>query len=60
MMASNKLNTIIRKVIPLKNILTDTQNLLDNKTNIKTIVDCCRDEIQKSVDTGIMPAPKYF
>jgi len=60
MMATNKLNTIIRKVIPLKDIPTDTQSLLDDKADIKTVVDSCRDEIQKSVDTGIMPAPKYF
>lgn len=60
MMATNKLNTIIRKVIPLKDNPTDTQSLLDNKADIETVVDCCRDEIQKSVDTGIMPAPKYF
>ena len=60
MMASNKLNTIIRKVIPLKDIPTDTQSLLDDTADINTVVNCCRDEIQKSVDTGIMPAPKYF
>ena len=60
MMASNKLNTIIRKVIPLKDISTDTHKTLDDKTDIKAVVDCCREEIQKSIDTGIMPAPKYF
>ncbi len=60
MMATNKLNTIIRKVIPIKDIPTGTQSLLDDKADIKTVVDGCRDEIQKSVDTGIMPAPKYF
>lgn len=60
MMATNKLNTIIRKVIPIKDIPTDTQSLLDDRADIKTVVDSCRDEIQKSVDTGIMPAPKYF
>ena len=59
-MARNKLNTIIRKVIPHKDIPTDTQTLLQNETNIDTVVECCREEIQKSVDTGIMPAPKYF
>ena len=59
-MTQNKLNTIFRKVIPLKDIPTGTQSLLDDKDNIKTVVDCCRDEIQKSVDTWIMPAPKYF
>ena len=60
MMAKNKLNTIIRKVIPLKNFPADTQSLLEDDTNIDTVVECCREEIQKSVDTGIMPAPKYF
>ena len=60
MMATNKLNTIIRKVIPIKDIPSDTQSLLDDRADIKTVVDSCRDEIQKSVDTGIMPAPKYF
>ena len=59
-MASNKLNTIIRKVIPLKDIPTETHKALDEKTDIKIVVDCCREEIQKSIDTGIMPAPKYF
>ena len=59
-MATNKLNTIIRKVIPIKDIPTDTQSLLDERADIKTVVDSCRNEIQKSVDTGIMPAPKYF
>ncbi len=59
-MASNKLNTIIRKVIPLKDIPTETHKALDKKTDIKVVVDCCREEIQKSIDTGIMPAPKYF
>jgi hypothetical protein len=38
----------------------DAQSFLDNKTDIKSVVECCRDEIQKSIDTGIMPAPKYF
>ncbi|MGH1537467.1 MAG: hypothetical protein ACRBDX_05405 [Gammaproteobacteria bacterium] len=58
MMTTSKLNTIIRKVIPLKDIPTTTDNIDD--TDIKEVVNCCRDEIQKSVDTGIMPAPKYF
>ena len=39
---------------------TEKVELLNNKTDIKVAVDCCRDEIQKSIDTGIMPAPKYF
>ncbi len=60
MMATNKLNTIIRKVIPLKDFPADTQRLLEDPTDMKTVVDSCREEIQKSVDTGIMPAPKYF
>lgn len=60
MMTKNRLNTIIRKVIPLKDFPTDTQRLLQDETNIDTVVECCREEIQKSVDTGIMPAPKYF
>ena len=59
-MKKNRLNTIIRKVIPLKDFPTDTQRLLQDETNIDTVVECCREEIQKSVDTGIMPAPKYF
>ena len=60
MMATNKLNTIIRKVIPLKDFPADTQSLLEDKADIRTVVNSCREEIQKSVDTGIMPAPKYF
>ncbi len=59
-MATNKLNTIIRKVIPLKDFPADTQSLLEDKADIRTVVNSCREEIQKSVDTGIMPAPKYF
>ena len=60
MMAKNRLNTIIRKVIPLKDIHTNTKNLDADTTDINTVVEFCREEIQKSVDTGIMPAPKYF
>ena len=60
MMATSKLNTIIRKVIPLKDFPSDTQKLSEDKTDIDTVVNYCREEIQKSVDTGIMPAPKYF
>lgn len=58
MMTTSKLNTIIRKVIPLKDIPIATDSIDD--TDIKEVVSCCRDEIQKSMDTGIMPAPKYF
>jgi hypothetical protein len=64
-MATSKLNTIIRKVIKLKDIPDNTipdntYDLLNSETDIQSVVECCRDEIQKSKDTGIMPAPKYF
>jgi len=29
-------------------------------TDLNRVVDFCRDEVQKVVDTGIMPSPKYF
>ncbi len=60
MMAKNRLNTIIKKVIPLKDLQTNKTNLQADETDINTVVEYCREEIQKSVDTGIMPAPKYF
>lgn len=59
-MATSKLNTIIRKVIKIKDIPDNTYDLLNSETDIQSVVECCRDEIQKSKDTGIMPAPKYF
>ena len=59
-MAKNRLNTIIKKVIPLKDLQTNKNNLQADETDINTVVEYCREEIQKSVDTGIMPAPKYF
>jgi hypothetical protein len=64
-MATSKLNTIIRKVIKIKDIPDNTipdntYDLLNSETDIQSVVECCRDEIQKSIDTGIMPAPKYF
>ena len=60
MMAKSRLNTIIRKVIPIKDFPTDTKSQPDDPTDIDTVVEYCREEIQKSADTGIMPAPKYF
>ncbi len=57
-MATEKLSTIIQKIIPLKTLQTQSKN--PDETDINTVVDCCRGEIEKSLDTGIMPAPKYF
>jgi len=31
-----------------------------NIDEINEVLKCCRDEIQNSDDTGIMPSPKYF
>ena len=49
---SNKHQITGRNQIP---ILTPQHN-----QNIHEMVKCCREEIQKSEDSGIMPDPKYF
>ncbi len=54
-----KLDTILKKVIK-KTSSSVIKNSQPSDTDINTIVKNCRDEIQKSEDSGIMPSPKYF
>ena len=61
-MPKSKIDTLIQKVIKKKKKKISTvvaRNPLTD-TDIHRVVKNCRDEIQKSVDTGIMPSPRYF
>jgi len=49
-----KLDTIIKKVF-----IGSKKNKV-NETDIYSVVEGCRDEIQSAEDSGIMPSPKYF
>lgn len=59
-MTTSKLNTIINKAIfgNIKSI--DINNPPLSETDIRSVMECCRSEIQKSEDSGIMPSPKFF
>jgi len=54
---------IIKKLLKGTRGNNGSRGLESNSTNnldIHEIVECCRDEIQASEDSGIMPSPKYF
>lgn len=55
----SKLDTILKKAIKRTSLSVVKKNQ-QSATNIHSIVKSCRDEIQKSEDSGIMPSPKYF
>ncbi len=55
----SKLDTILKKAIKRASSPA-IKNSHPSDTDIHTIVKNCRDEIQKSKDSGIMPSPKYF
>ncbi len=54
-----KLDTIFKKVIKTRSVISSNEKDL-TESDIQEIVRDCREEIQKSVDTGIMPSPKTF
>ena len=55
----SKLDTIIQKTIQkVPKFGVKKRSRID--TDIHRVVDFCRDEVQKAVDTGIMPSPQYF
>ena len=53
------LDTIIKKVINRKVFIGSKKHEV-NETDIYSVVQGCRDEIQAAEDSGIMPSPKYF
>lgn len=53
------LDSIIKKVVN-KKIRIDNKKRKVNETDIFSVVQGCRDEIQLAEDSGIMPSPKYF
>lgn len=53
------LDTIIKKVINRK-VFIDSKKRKVNETDIYSVIQGCRDEIQSAEDSGIMPSPKYF
>ena len=56
----SKLDTILKSVI---NKIPSTDIIKKNHpsdTDINCLVESCRNDIQKFVDTGIMPSPKHF
>lgn len=55
----SKLDTIFKKAIKRTSSSVVKKNQLSD-TDIHSVVKSCRDEIQKSEDSGIMPSPKYF
>ena len=55
----NKLNTLINSAI-FKLKQPDNQEPEMDDTNIREVIKYCREEIQSSLDSGIMPSPKFF
>jgi hypothetical protein len=60
MMATGKLNTIISQALFGKKNSSDTEYPILSDTDIRSVMECCRDEIRNSEDSGIMPSPKFF
>ena len=58
-MPMSKIDTLIQKVIKRKSSSVIAKDPLTD-TDIHRVVNNCRNEIQSSIDTGIMPSPRYF
>lgn len=58
-MADSRFNTLINSAIFKMKHAHDEDPIVD-ETDINSVVDHCRFEIQKSYDSGIMPSPKFF
>lgn len=59
-MATGKLNTIISQALFGKHKQPENEYQILSDTDIHSVMECCRDEIQNSEDSGIMPSPKFF
>lgn len=59
-MATGKLNTFIGQALFGKNTQSKTEYPILGETDIRNIMEFCRDEIKNSEDSGIMPSPKFF
>ncbi len=59
MITVNKLNTLINSAIFKKKQTRAHIPTLDD-TDLHSVIKCCRNEIASSLDTGIMPSPKFF
>lgn len=59
MITVNKLNTLINSAI-FKIKQPENQEPEIDDTNIREVIKYCRQEIQSSLDSGIMPSPKFF
>ena len=58
-MVGSKLNTLINSAI-FKKKQANTQIPVLDETDIHSVIKCCRNEIASSLDSGIMPSPKFF
>lgn len=59
-MATGKLNTIISQALFGKHKQPENEYQILSDTDIRSVMECCRDEIKNSEDSGIMPSPKFF
>ena len=59
-MATGKLNTIISQALFGKKTPPNAEYPILSETDIRSVMECCRDEIRSSEDSGIMPSPKFF
>ena len=59
MITVSKLNTLISSAI-FKIKQPENQEPAIDDTNIREVIKYCRKEIASSLDSGIMPSPKYF